>query len=132
MQQAEYDVEQQDQFWLTVNFVSPEYHTPLRVVPWLTSSAYVQTFARCCGSSLTLPMLPSLLIQDMLSGLIEVLGWDEENGILYANALSRPCNTCTRLLREELWRVRVEQGYAEESVMGDDGMDDDSGGWMSE
>lgn len=64
-------------FWLEVHFI----------------------FARCCGSSLTLPMLPKLLIQDMKNGNIEPLGWDEENGVLYAHAHSRPCSTCIRLVR---------------------------------
>lgn len=67
-------------FWLTIHF----------------------TFARCCGSSLQLPMLPALLVGEIESGQIEPLGWDERNGVLYANAHGRPCSSCLRRLRDEL------------------------------
>lgn len=76
-------------FWLTIHF----------------------TFARCCGSSLQLPMLPALLVEEIEAGQIEPLGWDERNGVLYANAHGRPCSSCLRKLRDELCRLLLGIDY---------------------
>ena len=91
-------------FWLTIHF----------------------TFARCCGSSLQLPMLPALLVEEIAAGQIEPLGWDERNGILYANAHGRPCSTCLRRLRDELCRMLLGTEYYDRAQSLVEGAEEDS------
>lgn len=85
-------------------------------------------FARCCGSGLTLPMLPSLLVEEMTLGNIEPLGWDEQSGMLFANAWGQPCSTCLRRLRDALSRALTGLGYDEQTTESDE----EEGEWGSE
>lgn len=57
-------------------------------------------FSRCCGRMLTLPMLPSLVADEVSAGLVIPLGWDEEKGELWAETSRGPCNVCLG----NLWR----------------------------
>ena len=88
---------------------------------WLTIHF---TFARCCGSSLQLPMLPALLVEEMAAGQIEPLGWDEQNGVLYANAHGGPCSSCSRRLRDELYRLLLGIDYYDRAQSLVEGVED--------
>lgn len=80
----------------------PSEDTPADDDSWIQVQFF---FVRCCGSSLKLPILPSLLVEGISEGSIELLGWDERNGLLFANAWAQPCSSCLRMLRGALDRA---------------------------
>lgn len=68
-------------------------------------------FTRCCNSSFVHPILPSLLIDEIESGRMEPMGWDDVLGLVASRnedatphytfaALARPCSACLRRTHE--------------------------------
>lgn len=72
-------------------------------------------------------MLPSLLVEGISEGSIEPLGWDERDGLLYANAWAQPCSSCLRRLRDALDRAFT--GIEDSEHENDEG---EGGEWFSE